>query len=206
MQQKWFLMPQAEKDKFGSKASAEWLEKQEVVGDDEACTKASSTIAARRLEEVFFGLGSHEWPYTPVNYEAAVQEVLGLHGSLPGHRNHCSALRDVWLKNMLVDGLNDDGVDIIPKGLDVKVRLPCWVDHPGMCSDPEADGWHMAESLPLAKHLTNYLVDKGDIKLGDFFQVEVDCKDGKQRRINLCGGHLRLSHPRAALFVQCRQS
>ena len=206
LRRKWRLLSEEQQLEFANQASARWLDNQGASDEEEASAAASSTIAKQRVEQTFFGLGSRAWPYTPDNYEASVRQILSLGAGdrLPGHRKHCSLLRDVWLKDVLITGQYDDGHDIIPGKLNVKARLPCWLQHPGMCA--HTDAWHMAESLPLAKVLANHFAEKPDIELGDFLQLELDCRDGRQRCISLCRGHVRVAHPRVALFARCRSS
>jgi hypothetical protein len=181
-----------------------WLEKLENRNVKTNNLKVAAETLTAKLAKVFFGLGSPRWPYSPDQFEAAVRDILSVpEGSaLPGHRAYCSALRKVWYKTLLVDELNSQGEPAISKKCNVKVDLPCWIAHPGLCAT--ADAWSWCETFPLAKALAQHFLD--NCTVGLFYKINLVCRDGLPRCIYLLMGHLRRASPRLAVFAMCRLS
>ena len=69
---------------------------------------------------------------------------------MPGSRAICERMRVSWLDSLLVNDLN-----MIPKHLPLKIHMPCWKRHPGVCVT--RDAWCYLELIALGNKLATHL-------------------------------------------------
>lgn len=133
----------------------------------------------------FWGLSSVEAPFTTT---ALLDNITDKLGHTPGARKYLPAFRQQLSEGAFIA---DSGR--LRAGGNIPQRLPCWLQHPGLCQRDHAAFYDTALAVSAA-------IETLEIVRGGFYRLEVVLADGDSLELHV---YAALSRPKCRVLAIC---